>query len=65
VSKESCDDSSPSCDVGRPMPRGRDREKSWEGAEGAAWGKPKTDDRGGAIGVSLCVLEDAEEGVCA
>jgi hypothetical protein len=47
------------------MPRGRDREKSWEGAEGAAWGKPKTDDRGGAIGVSLCVLEDAEEGVCA
>jgi len=54
---------------GRPMPRGSDREKWFvggcDGAEGAACGMPKTDDRGGAIGVSPCALEDAEEGVCA
>jgi hypothetical protein len=47
------------------MPSGRDREKCCDGAQGAACGKPKTDDRGGAIGVPLLTLDVAEEGVCA
>jgi hypothetical protein len=42
---------------------GSDREKCCDGAEGASWGKPKTDDRGGAIGVSLLTLDDADDGV--
>jgi hypothetical protein len=42
---------------------GSDREKCCEGAEGAACGNPKTEDRRGAMGVSLWTLEEAEDGV--
>ena len=56
---------SPPGPCGRPTPSGRDREKCCDGADGATCGMPKTEDRGGAIGVSPRPLDEADDGVCA
>lgn len=69
VSKESCDDSSVSEAWGRPMPMGKDREKTDVMAAGVAVG-PKAGTfqagaRGGAMGASRWTVAWAAEGVCA
>lgn len=68
VSKESCDCSE--SDIwGRPTPIGNDRVNWWFGAPGVGGGPNpgtlKVGALGGAMGVSPCTLDVADDGVCA